>query len=150
MVHNSSPAIDFISKFADLHYQKHRRKRQNIRLTVRLNYLQQVAMNSFKSFEGVAAADGQIMLDTRVEKLMLDNDKKLRGDCCSKGPNSQHQGTQLCLLQVVMALTKDAWTESEGIDYYGYWLPRRMPINLWRFGFANARFRLVQAVSTWC
>ncbi|MGJ3782347.1 FAD-dependent oxidoreductase, partial [Lactiplantibacillus plantarum] len=80
MVHNIGPAIDFISKFADLHYQKAQTQ------TPEHSINRQIELPSASSYEFIqkvskafAAAGGQIMLDTRVEKLMLDNDKKLRG-----------------------------------------------------------------------
>ncbi|MCM8649844.1 FAD-dependent oxidoreductase [Lactiplantibacillus sp. E932] len=122
MVHNIGPAIDFISKFADLHYQKAQTQ------TPEHSINRQIELPSASSYEFIqkvskafAAAGGQIMLDTRVEKLMLDNDKKLRGVIAAQ----KDQTVNIKARSVVLAAgghganQKMRGTESEGIDYYG-------------------------------
>lgn len=122
MVKNIGPAIDFVSKFADLHYQKaqtqtpeHSINRQ-IELPSASSYefIQKVA----KAFEN---AGGKVLLDTRVEELMFDRQHVLNGII-----GKQHDQTIRIKARSVVLATgghganqKMRGDESQGIDYYG-------------------------------
>lgn len=122
MVHNIGDAIDFISKFADLHYQKAQTQ------TPEHSIERQIELPSASSFEFIQkvskafeAAGGQILVDTRVEELTFNRRHELNGVVAK-----QHNGdVKIKAKSVVLAAgghgasQKMRGDESQGIDYYG-------------------------------
>lgn len=122
MVHNIGPAIDFISKFADLHYQK--AQTQTPEHTIN----RQIELPSASSYEFIqkvskafSAAGGEIMLDTRVEKLLIDGNKNVRGVVASKNKRKVNIKARSVVLAAGGhgANEQMRGAESEGVDYYG-------------------------------
>ncbi|KRO26436.1 FAD-dependent oxidoreductase [Lactiplantibacillus fabifermentans] len=122
MVKNIGPAIDFISDFADLHYQKAQTQ------TAEHSINRQIELPSASSFEFIqkvskafAAAGGQILLDTRVESLTFNRNHQVNGVIAA-----QHKTTVKIKARSVVLATGGhgaskpmRGAESEGIDYYG-------------------------------
>ncbi|WP_404819893.1 FAD-dependent oxidoreductase [Lactiplantibacillus garii] len=122
MVHNIGSAIDFVSEFADLHYQKAQTQ------TPEHSINRQIELPSASSFEFIqkvskafTAAGGQILLDTRVEELTFNRNHDLNGVVAK-----QHDLTVKIKAKSVVLATgghganqKMRGDESKGIDYYG-------------------------------
>jgi len=122
MVHNIGSAIDFVSKFADLHYQKAQTQ------TPEHSINRQIELPSASSFEFIqkvskafTAAGGQILLDARVEELTFNRQHSLNGVVAK-----QHDSTLKIKAKSVVLATgghganqKMRGDESNGIDYYG-------------------------------
>lgn len=122
MVNNIGSAIDFISKFADLHYQKAQTQ------TPEHSINRQIELPTASSFEFIqkvsqafTAAGGQILLDTRVEELAFNHQHALNGVVAK-----QHETTVKIKAKSVVLATgghganqKMRGDESQGIDYYG-------------------------------
>lgn len=122
MVNHIGPAIDFISQFANLHYQKAQTQ------TPEHSINRQIELPSASSFEFIqkvskafTAAGGKILLDTRVENLMLNRQRQVIGII-----GKQHDQTVKIKAHSVVLATgghganqKMRGAESDGIDYYG-------------------------------
>lgn len=122
MVHQIGPAMDFISQFANLPYQKAQTQTPEHSVT------RQIELPSASSYELIqkvaaafTAAGGQLLLDTRVEALTFDDQHQLNGVVAK-----QHAKTVEITAQAVVlasgghgANQKMRTAESQGIDYYG-------------------------------
>ncbi|MFD0897193.1 FAD-dependent oxidoreductase [Loigolactobacillus binensis] len=122
MVHNIGAAIDFISQFAGLNYQKAQTQ------TPEHSLERQIELPSASSYEFIknvaqafAAKGGQILLDTRVEELLRNKSGQLTGFVAE----GAHKTTQVHAKAVVLASggyganDKMRSTKSQQIDYYG-------------------------------
>ncbi|AVK62511.1 FAD-binding dehydrogenase [Lactobacillus sp. CBA3605] len=122
MVDHIGPAIDFISDFADLHYQKAQTQ------TPEHSINRQIELPSASSYELIqkvsqafTAAGGEILLDTPVQSLTFNRQGQLNGLVGKR----HGQLIKIKARSVVLATgghganQKMRGAESQGIDYYG-------------------------------
>ena len=122
MVQNIGPAIDFISAFADLHYQKAQTQ------TVEHSVERQIELPSASSYEFIdkvskafEANGGQILLDTKVIRMLKDANNQVSGVI------AEHNGDLVVVAAKSVVLASGGYganqamrgEESKGIDYYG-------------------------------
>lgn len=122
MAQNIGDAIDFISNFADLHYQKAQTQ------TPEHSVQRQVELPSSSSYELITkVADafvkkgGKIFLDSRVEEMLYDEDKKPIG-FIAEGHNKKvivYADAIVLASGGYGANEKMRGQESQGINYYG-------------------------------
>ena len=121
MANNIGDAIDFISKFAGLEYRKAQTQ------TPEHSVERQVELPTSSSYEFITKVakafeekGGQILLDSRVEEVIIDGDK-ITG-IVTEG---KHKTTKIFASAVVLASggyganTKMRGPESQGLYYYG-------------------------------
>ncbi len=122
MATNIGKAIDFISDFADLKYQKAQTQ------TPEHSVDRQIELSSASSYEFIKKVSsaflkkgGQILLDTRVEDVIRDGQGKFVGFVAQ----SKHQTTNVHADSVILASggfganTSMRGKEAQGVDYYG-------------------------------
>lgn len=122
MAQNIGDAIDFISNFADLHYQKAQTQ------TPEHSVQRQVELPSSSSYELITkVADalvkkgGKIFLDSRVEEMLYDEDKKPIG-FIAQGHNKKvivYADAIVLASGGYGANEKMRGQENQGINYYG-------------------------------
>lgn len=122
MAQNIGDAIDFISNFADLHYQKAQTQ------TPEHSVQRQVELPSSSSYELITkVADafvkkgGKIFLDSRVEEILYDEDKKPIG-FIAQGHNKKvivYADAIVLASGGYGANEKMRGQENQGINYYG-------------------------------
>lgn len=122
MVHNIGPAIDFVSDFASLDYQKAQTQ------TVEHSVERQIELPTASSYEFIQKVSkaftdhgGEIRLGARVEKLI----KNQKGQVNGVVAESDNATLNIKARSVVLAAgghganTKMRGDESKGLDYYG-------------------------------
>lgn len=122
MAKNIGDAIDFISDFANLNYQKAQTQ------TPEHSINRQIELPSASSYEFIQkvsqsfiAAGGEILLDTRVEGISTDSSQRIDKVIC------QQRTRQVIIIPKKVVLASGGFganqkmrgKESEGIDYYG-------------------------------
>lgn len=122
MADNIGPAIDFISEFADLHYQKAQTQ------TPEHSVERQIELPSASSYEFIDKVTkafknrgGKVLLGTRVESLTFNRAGEVNGLVAE----AQNETVKIKAHSIVLAAggfganQKMRGPESEGIDYYG-------------------------------
>lgn len=122
MVHNIGPAIDFISEFAGLNYQKAQTQ------TPEHSVERQIELPSASSYEFIQkvskafeAKGGKILLGTRVEGLTFNSKGQINGLTAE----ADNETVKIKAASVVLAAggyganKQMRGPESKGIDYYG-------------------------------
>ncbi|GEO69129.1 FAD-dependent oxidoreductase [Levilactobacillus acidifarinae] len=122
MVHNIGPAIDFVSDFAGLAYQKAQTQ------TVEHSVERQIELPTASSYEFIQKVSqaftdhgGEIILGARVEQLI----RNQKGEVNGAVAEAQNATLNIKARSVVLAAgghganTKMRGAESKGIDYYG-------------------------------
>ncbi|MBA1392378.1 FAD-dependent oxidoreductase [Lactobacillus sp. XV13L] len=120
LVNNIGKAVDFITEFADLTYQKAETQ------TVEHSVDRQIEMPSESSYEIVSKVSaafvkkgGKLLLETRVEKL----NKNERGELVSLVAEGRHQTVKVNFKSLVMAAggwgARDYRDHKTAIPYYG-------------------------------
>lgn len=122
MVNNIGPAIDFISEFADLHYQKAQTQ------TPEHSVERQIELPSASSYEFIDKVTkafknrgGKVLLGTRVERLTFNRAGEVNGLVAE----AENETVKIKAHSVVLAAggfganEKMRGAESKGIDYYG-------------------------------
>ncbi|MFC6180781.1 NAD(P)H-dependent oxidoreductase [Lactiplantibacillus daowaiensis] len=122
MVNNIGPAIDFISDFADLHYQKAQTQTPEHSIN---RQIELPTASSYEFIQKVAKAfnehGGKTLLDTRVEALTFNR----HGDVNGLVAYQHATPVKIKARSVVLATgghganQKMRGTESKGLDYYG-------------------------------
>lgn len=119
---NIGPAIDFISEFAGLHYQKAQTQ------TPEHSVERQIELPSASSYEFIEKVTnafknrgGKVLLGTRVEELTFDQSGEINGLVAE----AENETVKIKAHSVVLAAggfganQKMRSTESKGLDYYG-------------------------------
>lgn len=122
MTENIGSAIDFISDFADLPYQKAQTQ------TPEHSVQRQVELPSSSSFEFIQKVSnafkkkgGKIYLDARVEEILMDEDQQVTGVKAESRSGSLTVNAPAVIIATggYGANQKMRGEESQGIDYYG-------------------------------